>query len=72
MSRYRFSLSNPEGRQEGVIEGPDFVAAVDSLWQHVPVRRGDTLEIGVRGFPPARFECSAMTMEGQPLWLLAA
>ncbi len=72
MSKYRFSLSNPDTRHEGTIDGPSFVVAVETLWQHVDVHRGDVLEIGVRGFPPARFECAAMLVNGQPMWKQAA
>src|SRR4051794_29371352 len=57
MSKFRFALSNAALRQEGMVESDSFVQAVDSLWQHVEVHRGDVLEIGVRGFPPARYEC---------------
>ena len=57
MSRYRFAVSGPETRQEGVIESDSFTAAVDALGQHVEVRMGDVLEIGVFGFPPARYRC---------------
>jgi hypothetical protein len=32
------------------------------------VKKGDTLEIGVSGFPPAHFECIAALMDGDVLW----
>ena len=48
-----------------------FAEAVDSLWQHVDVKRGDVLEIGVHGFPPARFECVAEIGEGKVFWKAA-
>jgi hypothetical protein len=72
MSRFRFTLSSRDVRREGMIEGPTFVDAVDSLWKHVDIHRGDVLEIGVTGFPPARYECSERLVTGQPVWSQAA
>jgi hypothetical protein len=71
MSKFRFALSNARLRQEGMVESETFVQAVDSLWEHVDVRRGDVLEIGVSGFPPARFECVGEIGEGKPFWKAA-
>jgi hypothetical protein len=72
MSKFRFALSNAALRQEGMVESDSFVQAVDSLWQHVEVRRGDVLEIGVRGFPPARYECIGEIGDGKkPFWKAA-
>lgn len=72
MSKFRFAVSNWEGRQEGVVESDSFDAAVHSLGKHVSVRKGDTLEIGVPGFPPARYECVGSIFDGEPLWMPAA
>jgi hypothetical protein len=71
MSKFRFALSNAAVRQEGTVESDSFVDAVDRLWQHVEVKQGDLLEIGVLGFPPARFECVAEIGEGKPFWKAA-
>jgi len=71
MSTFRFALSNAAQRQEGMVESDSFVQAVESLWQHVEVRHGDVLEIGVRGFPPARYQCIGGISEGKPLWKAA-
>ena len=71
MSRFRFTLSNAAVRQEGTVESDTFTNAVDTLWQHVDVKQGDVLEIGVLGFPPARFECVAEIGEGKPFWKAA-
>jgi hypothetical protein len=71
MSRFRFALSNAAVRQEGTVESDTFANAVDTLWHHVDVKRGDVLEIGVLGFPPARFECVAEIGEGKPFWQAA-
>jgi hypothetical protein len=69
MSKFRFSVTNPESRQEGVIESESFIAAVDALGKHVEVRAGDVLEIGVNGFPPALYECVGAIQAGQPMWM---
>ena len=70
MSRYSFAVSGPESRREGVIESDSFVAAVDALGQHVEVRMGDELEIGVFGFPPARYRCVG-ELKSLPVWMPA-
>ena len=70
-SRFRFTVINPAVRQEGTITSGSFTEAVDGLWKHVEVQRGDLLEIGVLGFPPARFECVASLASGQPFWKAA-
>jgi hypothetical protein len=69
MSKFRFSVSSLESRQEGVIESESFVAAVDALGQHVDVHAGDLLEIGVSGFPPALYECVGAIQTGRPVWM---
>jgi hypothetical protein len=71
MSKFRFALSNAAVRQEGTVESDSFVNAVDTLWKHVEVKQGDVLEIGVLGFPPARFQCVAEIGEGKPFWKAA-
>jgi hypothetical protein len=68
MSRYSFAVSGPESRREGVIESDSFTAAVDALGQHVEVRMGDELEIGVFGFPPARYRCVGEA-KSLPIWM---
>lgn len=72
MSKFRFSLSNLHNRQEGIVESDSFVDAVSALGKHVTVRKGDMLEIGVYGFPPARFECVGEITEGEPVWFPAS
>lgn len=68
MSKFCFAVSGNDSRQEGVIESDSFMAAVGALGQHVDVRTGDTLEIGVLGFPPMRYECVGEISTGYPLW----
>lgn len=69
MSRFSFSVSGVDSRREGVIESDSFREAVDSLGQHVQVNTGDHLEIGVIGFPPARYECVGEIVSGFPMWM---
>jgi hypothetical protein len=69
MSKFRFSVSNLQSRQEGVIESDSFIAAVDALAKHVDVHAGDVLEIGVSGFPPALYECVGAIQAGRPVWM---
>ena len=71
MSKFSFSVSNLESRHEGVIDSPSFTAAVDALGEHVEVRTGDVLEIGVTGFPPARYECVG-EIQRLPVWMPAS
>lgn len=71
MAKYRFALTNWESRQEGIVEGEGFMHAVQSLGEHVRIHKGDTLEIGVLGFPPARYECVGSLFDGQPVWMPA-
>jgi len=54
MSKFCFSVSNIESRRDGEIECDSFSDAVDELGRQVVVSKGDQLEIGVYGFPPAR------------------
>ena len=70
MSKFRFALSNAAVRQEGMVESDSFAQAVDSLWEHVDVTPGDVLEIGVLGFPPARYQCVGGFGE-KPMWKAA-
>ncbi len=71
MSKYRFSLIKLESRQEGTIDSESFRGAVEALGQHVSVRSGDVLEIGVNGFPPARYECVGAFAPDRPVWMPA-
>ena len=70
MSRYSFAVSGLESRHEGVIDCDSFLGAVDALGQHVDVRTGDLLEIGVAGFPPARYQCVG-EIRSLPVWMPA-
>ncbi|MEP6618021.1 MAG: hypothetical protein ABJE47_01850 [bacterium] len=73
MSRFLFAISSgPESvRQAGVVESDSFDDAVIMLGRKIPVRTGDSLEIGVSGFPPARYHCIGAVKSGRPLWVPA-
>ena len=69
MSRFQFAISSgPESiRQAGVVESYSFDEAVLILGRKIPVQMGDSLEIGVSGFPPARYHCIGST-RSRPIW----
>ena len=71
MSKFQFAISSgPESvRQAGVVESDSFDAAVLLLGEKIPVRSGDSLEIGVMGFPPARFQCVSALKGGRIVWM---
>lgn len=71
MSKFQFAISSgPESvRQAGIVESETFRAAVVLLSEKIPVRMGDSLEIGVSGFPPARFQCVSSLKGGTPVWV---
>lgn len=73
MSRYQFAISSgPESvRQAGIVESESFDQAVILLGERIPVSAGDSLEIGVPGFPPARYHCLGAVREGRPIWVPA-
>ena len=72
MATYSFTLDgSDDSRQAGIIHSVSFEEALELVGERVSVKRGDTLEIGVRGFPPARYECIDATFEGGVLWMPA-
>ena len=70
MATYTFSLGGDqdETRQAGIIKSADFDEALRLVGQRVVVSQGDTLEIGVTGFPPARYECVEALVDGSVFW----
>jgi hypothetical protein len=69
MSTYTFSLStSQEARQAGVIQSASFDEALRLVGERMPVTQGDTLEIGVRGFPPAKYKCVQSLLDGTVFW----
>jgi hypothetical protein len=57
MPRFQFSLG-PSGtvRESGAVTSDSFRDALEAIAEQSEASVGDTLEIGVPGFPPARFE----------------
>jgi hypothetical protein len=70
MSKFQFAISSgPESvRQAGVVESDSFDDAVSLLGTKIPVQMGDSLEIGVAGFPPARYQCIG-AVRSRPIWV---
>jgi hypothetical protein len=69
MATYTFSLGGQDDlRQAGIIHSQSFDQALQLVGQRVAVSRGDTLEIGVKGFPPARYECVESMFDGSVIW----
>ena len=76
MPRFQFSLSTTNVvREAGVVQSESFADALSAIGEHLTANEGDTLEIGVTGFPPARYEF-VQGLEGTQTWrragLLAA
>lgn len=75
MPRFQFSLrSSSAVREAGVVQSDTFAEALTAIDEHVTATEGDMLEIGVPGFPPARYECVSGLGENmwRPTGLLAA
>ena len=69
MATYTFSLStSEEARQAGVIQSTSFDRALRLVGERMSVTQGDTLEIGVKGFPPARYRCVEALLDGTVFW----
>ncbi|HLV26005.1 MAG TPA: hypothetical protein VKZ41_06805 [Gemmatimonadales bacterium] len=70
MPQFTFSLSNVgQMREAGIVQSESFTDALDTIDQNCALTEGDTLEIGVSGFPPARFE-RVRSSEGIMDWQL--
>ena len=58
MPRYQFAIVKSETvREAGFVHSESFSEAITAISQRVRAEAGDTLQIGVRGFPPARYQC---------------
>ena len=57
MARFAFALgAEGEIREAGIVHSDSFDEALVELSRRYRPQRGDTLELGVPGFPPARYE----------------
>lgn len=69
MATYTFALSSSEeARQAGLIQSSSFDEALRLVGERMTVNRGDSLEIGVNGFPPAHYECVESLLDGCVFW----
>jgi hypothetical protein len=70
MPRFEFSLSSPavHNRLAGAVTSASFSEALEAITDQVDLDEGDTLEIGVKGFPPARFEYRVSGADGSVTW----
>ena len=69
MPQFQFALGKSgEVRKAGTIESETFNGALETINLNVPITEGDMLEIGVHGFPPAKFEWLALTDDSIPAW----
>ena len=77
MPRYQFAIGGTGAvREAGFVHSESFSEALAAISQRVRAERGDTLQIGVAGFPPARYEClwaeNGSAQSWKPSGLLAA
>ncbi len=69
MATYTFALNtSEESRQAGLIQSTSFEEALRLVGERMPVAKGDMLEIGVKGFPPARYQCVEALLDGSVFW----
>ena len=68
MPRFKFALSGPEEvREAGIVQSESFAEALSAIGEQSAIVEGDTLEIGVPGFPPARYHYLGL-VRGQRSW----
>lgn len=68
MPRFKFSLTTfDEIREAGIVQSNSFAEALTAIGEHATVHEGDTLEIGVPGFPPAKYKYLG-TERGERSW----
>ena len=76
MPRFSFTLSREEESHDaGIVQSESFDDALEAVCRRYPAKKGDVLEIGVPGFPPARYQNTgyARGVKGwRPAGLLAA
>ena len=69
MPRFSFTIGGPEGvRHAGIVHGARFQDAVEAIDGRVDINHGDVLEIGVPGFPPARYTRVVNSFHGDETW----
>jgi hypothetical protein len=68
MPRYEFTIGSSDIRRQGAVESDSFKDALDVIAAQADAETGDLLEIGVRGFPPAKFQYVLSLDEGTQVW----
>ena len=69
MARFQFAVSSSdEVSHAGIVQSESFADALELLGERITLTEGDTLEIGVPGFPPARFQCMLSLDDGDVHW----
>jgi hypothetical protein len=71
MPRYEFSIGSSDVRRKGAVDSDTFKDALDVIAVQADAETGDLLEIGVRGFPPAKFQYVFSLDEGTQVWRAA-
>ncbi len=77
MPNFMFAHRSVDGDGEvGFVRSGSFAEALDAIQEQLPATEGDLLELGVQGFPPARYLCVGKGAAGETAWrplaLLAA
>ncbi len=77
MPRFSFAIGGTGlVREVGFVQSESFSGAITAISRRVRAETGDTLEIGVSGFPPAHYECvlaeNGNARSWKPRGLLAA
>ncbi len=68
MPRFKFAIDRDGAvRQAGAVQTDSFDDALSAIAEHSSVIDGETLQIGVEGFPPARYEYVRAAF-GDGLW----
>jgi hypothetical protein len=69
MPNFMFAHRSVDGDGEvGFVRSGSFAEAFDAIQEQLPASEGDLLELGVQGFPPARYLCIGKGSMGRPSW----
>jgi hypothetical protein len=69
MPNFMFAHRGVDGDGEvGFVRSESFAEALGAIQEQLPAAEGDLLELGVHGFPPARYLCVGRTTEGETTW----
>ena len=70
MPRFEFALSSSPAsiRRAGSVTSDTWLEALELIAEQGEVEEGATLEIGVKGFPPARYQYIWSADDPIPVW----